>query len=209
MNESGLEAWFRPLIGNWRCWPSFGLWRNFQFDLSDVFFKKWVNPGLFLFIFSLFKQTIPIIFTTNQRDKMSTYLSTRWHQDSNPWPYEHESSHITTRPGLLSLVTDVVAVVAKFYTFQIRWEEAEEAAASSNKISISNLSWKVYFFFTRTPVREREEVGSFEFCIQKQKLCLLPPFCCLLCHCITTAMPHYRQTNGQNYNFQNFALSSF
>ena len=163
------------------------------------------RPRPLFVYFQSFQANSTYIFY-NKSTWQNVYISIQY---SNPWPYEHESSHITTRPGLLSLVTDVVAVVAKFYTFQIRWEEAEEAAASSNKISISNLSWKVYFFFTRTPVREREEVGSFEFCIQKQKLFLLPPFCCLLCHCITTAMPHYRQTNGQNYNFQNFALSSF
>ena len=34
------------------------------------FFKKWANPGLFLFIFGLFKQTLQI-FTTNICEKMS------------------------------------------------------------------------------------------------------------------------------------------
>ena len=56
------------------------------------FFKKWANPVLFLFIFSLFKQTIQYLQQINVKKCPS---STR-HWDSNP----HESSPIATRPGL-------------------------------------------------------------------------------------------------------------
>ena len=35
-----------------------------------ILFKKWANPGLFLFIFGLFKQTLQI-FTTNKCEKIT------------------------------------------------------------------------------------------------------------------------------------------
>ena len=40
------------------------------------------------------------IFTTNQCEKMSKCPSSIRRRDSNPRPYEHELSPITTRPGL-------------------------------------------------------------------------------------------------------------
>ena len=63
------------------------------------FFKKrWANPGLFFVYFWSF-QTNNIIFTTNQCERMSC-PSGIWHWDLNPQPLKHESSPITTRPGL-------------------------------------------------------------------------------------------------------------
>ena len=56
------------------------------------------QPGLF-FIFRLFKQTIQFLQQINVK-KMSNYPSNIRRRDSNPLPYEHESSPITTRPGL-------------------------------------------------------------------------------------------------------------
>ena len=47
-------------------------------------------------LFSVF-QTNNTIFTTNQCEKC---LSSVWQWDSNPRPFEHESSPIITRPGL-------------------------------------------------------------------------------------------------------------
>ena len=41
---------------------------NIAFDY--ILFLKWANPGLFSFIFGLFKQTLQI-FTTNRCEKMS------------------------------------------------------------------------------------------------------------------------------------------
>ena len=38
-------------------------------------------------------------FTAHKCEKMPC-PSSIWHQDLNPWPLEHESSPITTRPGL-------------------------------------------------------------------------------------------------------------
>ena len=47
---------------------SFSLLSSFQ---KQMFFKEnWANPGLFSFIFGLFKQTLQI-FTTNICEKMS------------------------------------------------------------------------------------------------------------------------------------------
>ena len=56
----------------------------------DKFFKKWVNPGLFSFIF------VVSIFTTNNVKKCPSSICC-W--DSNSQPLEHESPHITSRPG--------------------------------------------------------------------------------------------------------------
>ena len=61
------------------------------------FFKKWANPVLFLFIFSLFKQTIQYL----QQINVKKCPSSMWCRDLNPQLLKHESSPITTRPGLL------------------------------------------------------------------------------------------------------------
>ena len=46
-------------------------------------------------------QTNYTLFTANQCEKMSKCPSSVWQcMDSNPQPYKHESSPITTRPGL-------------------------------------------------------------------------------------------------------------
>ena len=53
--------------------------------------------GLFFVHFRSFsnKQTL---FTTNQSEKCHVHRV--WPRDLNPWPLKHESSPITTRPGL-------------------------------------------------------------------------------------------------------------
>ena len=63
-----------------------------------MFLKNGPTPASFLFIFYLFKWNITVL-TTNQCGKMSCPSSIR-HRDSNPWPSEHESPPVTTRPGL-------------------------------------------------------------------------------------------------------------
>ena len=63
-----------------------------------LFLLKWANPGLF-FIFLQSLQKNNTIFTTNHCEKMSCPSSIQC-RDSNPWPLEHESAPITTRPGL-------------------------------------------------------------------------------------------------------------
>ena len=60
--------------------------------------KKWANPGPFLFIFRLFKQTIQF-FTTNQCEKQSC-PSNIWCKGLNSRPLEHESPPVTTGPEL-------------------------------------------------------------------------------------------------------------
>ena len=65
---------------------------------TETSFFKWANPGLFFIYFRSF-QTNTIIFTANQRGKMSCPSSIQ-SLDSNPQPLKHESSPITTRPGL-------------------------------------------------------------------------------------------------------------
>ena len=65
---------------------------------QELFWKKWANPGLFSRLFSVFfKQKYNFY---NQCENMSKCPSSIWHRDSNPRPYELESSPITTRPGL-------------------------------------------------------------------------------------------------------------
>ena len=63
---------------------------------GNFFLKKWANPGLFLFIFGLFKQKLQI-FTSNICEKCPSSI---WYRDLNPRPSEHDSPPITTRPGL-------------------------------------------------------------------------------------------------------------
>ena len=64
--------------------------------ISFSFFKKWANPGLF-FVYLWTFQKINTNFTINQCEKCPSSIRRR---DSNPRPFEHESSPITTRPGL-------------------------------------------------------------------------------------------------------------
>ena len=68
-------------------------------DYKFVFFLNGPTLASFTFYFQYF-QTNNTIFTTNQCEKMSKCASCIRHQDSNPQPFEHESSPITTRPGL-------------------------------------------------------------------------------------------------------------
>ena len=60
-------------------------------------FFKWANPGIFLFIFGLFKQT-SIQFL--QQIYVEKCPSSIWCRGSNSRPLERESLLITTRPGL-------------------------------------------------------------------------------------------------------------
>ena len=62
-----------------------------------MFFLNGPYPASFSFIFGLFKQTNSSIFTTNICEKCPSSIRC-W--DLNPRPLEHESSPITTRPGL-------------------------------------------------------------------------------------------------------------
>ena len=74
-----------------------GLWRNRSktyFLIKIILLKKWANPGLFWFFRSF--QTNNANFTTNQCEKMSKCPSSIQCWDSNPRPYKHESSPVTT-----------------------------------------------------------------------------------------------------------------
>ena len=70
--------------------------------------KNGPTPASFSFIFGLFR-TNNTIFTINQCENMSKSPSSIQRQDSNPQPFEHELSPITTRPGLQPLVDKVCA----------------------------------------------------------------------------------------------------
>ena len=70
--------------------------RMWQLTHPLIFLKKWTNPSHFYFIFGLFKQTIQFL----QQINVKKCPSSIWCQDSNPRPFTHESSPITTRPGL-------------------------------------------------------------------------------------------------------------
>ena len=72
-------------------WRLINVWRPLY-----CFFKKWANPGLFFIYFRSF-QTNNTTFTTNQCEKCPSSI---WSWDLNPQPFIHESSPITTRPGL-------------------------------------------------------------------------------------------------------------
>ena len=67
-------------------------------ELNSFFVKNGPTQASFLFIFGLLKRTIQF-FTTNQCEKCPSSIRRR---NSNPRPFEHESSPITTIPGLLS-----------------------------------------------------------------------------------------------------------
>ena len=65
--------------------------------MAEMFFlKKWANPGLFLFIFGLFKKNYKFL----QQIYVKECPSSIWCRDSNPRPLERESPPITIRPGL-------------------------------------------------------------------------------------------------------------
>ena len=74
------------------------MYRRFYENKAQKIFV-WANPTLFSVYFRCFQKNNRI-FTTNQCEKMSKCLSSIWRQDSNPRPFEQESSPITTRPGL-------------------------------------------------------------------------------------------------------------
>ena len=65
--------------------------------LVNSFFKNGPTPASFLFIFGLFKQK-SLQFL--QQINVKKCPSSIWCWDWNPRPFEHESSPITTRPGL-------------------------------------------------------------------------------------------------------------
>ena len=70
-----------------------------SFTYLCSYFFKLANPGLFFVYFRSLQRNINTIFTTNQCEQTSCQSSIQcW--DSNPQPLEHESSPITTRPGL-------------------------------------------------------------------------------------------------------------
>ena len=99
---------------------------------------KMGQPRLF-FVFSQSFQTNSTIFRANQREKMS-FSSSVWCQDSNPWPFENESSPITTRPGL-SLLLPYMTLTCLF----------SPRSSSSSKCSSSSASTSssVFLFFLR------------------------------------------------------------
>ena len=73
------------------------LWLDILNTLFHLLFFKWANPALFFVYFRSFQTNITTIFTTNQCEKCTSSI---WQWDSNPRPFEQESSPITTRPGL-------------------------------------------------------------------------------------------------------------
>ena len=84
--------------------------------LSTVFLFK-SGPSLASFcLFSSFQTNISI-FITKKCEKSPSSI---WWWDSNPWPLEHESPPITTRPGLppltIFLWTVVIEVDQKSFT---------------------------------------------------------------------------------------------
>ena len=73
-------------------------------DSYYLFHKKWSNPGLFfVFILGLFKQTIQFLKQITVKNGPSSILR----RDSNPQPLNHESSPITTIPGLPAVIVSV------------------------------------------------------------------------------------------------------
>ena len=75
-------------------------WKEYKVKktVDFVFFKKMGQTRPIFFFFWVF-QTNSTIFTTNQCEKMACPSRIRC-RDSNPRPLDHESSPITTGPGL-------------------------------------------------------------------------------------------------------------
>ena len=65
-----------------------------NFILYELFLKKLANPGLFIIYFWSFQKN-NTIFTTNHCEKCPSSI-----QRQDPRPRKHESSPITTRPGI-------------------------------------------------------------------------------------------------------------
>ena len=85
-------------------------------DISSyivLFLKKWANQASFLFIFGLFQTNINTIL---QPINVKKCRSSIWHRDSNPQPSEHESPHITTRPGLPPLLYSSLGVAVTHFS---------------------------------------------------------------------------------------------
>ena len=75
--------------------------KNFALHLFKILlFLNGSTPASFSFIFGLFKQTILFLQQINVKKCQNVHPVgiRRW--DSNPRPFEFESSPITTRPGL-------------------------------------------------------------------------------------------------------------
>ena len=66
-----------------------------------LFFTNGPTSASFSFIFGLFKQTIQFL----QQINVKKCPSSKWRWDLNPQPFAHESSLITTKPGLPPHIT--------------------------------------------------------------------------------------------------------
>ena len=89
-----------------------------------LFFKNGPIPASFC-LFSVFSNK-QYNFTTNQCEKCPTSIRCR---DLNPQPFEHESSTIATRPGLL------LPSSSRFFVLIL-------STRSINSVT----RWKIYFF---------------------------------------------------------------
>ena len=69
--------------------------RNRKKEITRSFLNG-PTPASFPFIVGLFKQSIQFV----QQINLKKCPSSIWRRNSNPWPFEHELSPITTRPGL-------------------------------------------------------------------------------------------------------------
>ena len=79
---------------------------------------KMVHPRT-LFRLCLSFQTNITILTTNKNVEKCPY--SRWSRGSNPWPLEHESPPITTRPRLLPKRSKLY--VGYFEAIELAWEQ--------------------------------------------------------------------------------------
>ena len=71
------------------------MWNSKSVHLSyKVILEKWAKPGFLIIYFWSFQTNITTIFTANICENIQSV----W--DLNPWPLEHESPPISTRPGL-------------------------------------------------------------------------------------------------------------
>ena len=90
----------------------------------NLTFLNGPTPAFFR-LFSVFSNK-QYNFTTNQFEKCQSSI---WCWDSNTWPFEHEPSPITTRPGL----PPIVKLKLKAQVVDIQWAQI-------------SISWKVDFF---------------------------------------------------------------
>ena len=142
--------------------------------LSWFFLKNRPTPASFSIIFGRFKQTIQ--FYNKSMWKMSC-PSRIWCRDSNPWPLEHESPPITTRPGLPFMIIMFIFVIFKPQKWQQEcpWHltkslKVQNDALDANSQSCNLRNWNISHV-NMSPFKSNVDV-TFPATNVRMKFCL-------------------------------------